>query len=227
MELFVFYSTFDSLEHYHRIMETISSFIGSGADVGTVWTFHTAAHHIAEIGTPSSAVSFAFDLQLSALSTIQLYLKNELEFPRVQEMCIANGAILYARCQVLEFMFIDEKGNDGGFLKQYELSEQESRDFVGIYEDYLSSWRLCGADPIRKALRRQIQEFAGRLDDDRVTSIARENYKGSRWRTHRSRFQPDTLGLKMYGIELRNYFFDAPSSQHPPNEFGNFNYESS
>ena len=171
LELFVFYRTFDSLEHHHRIMETISSFIGSGADVGTVWTFHTAVRHIAEIDTPSSAVYIAFDLQLSALSAIQLFLKNKLEFPRVQEMCIANGAILYVRCQVLELTFIDEKGNDGGFLKQYELSEQESRDFVGIYEDYLSSWRLCGADPIRKALRRQIQEFAGRLDDDRVTSI--------------------------------------------------------
>ncbi len=59
-----------------------------------------------------------------------------MELSRIQEMCIAKGGSSYVRFRIFQ-VEIRNSANKR-HIKRYELSEQESREFVGILEHFKS-----------------------------------------------------------------------------------------
>ena len=183
------------------IMRCAIAFIKCAADVGSVWTFHYWDS------------TFAFDIQMSALSLIKTVMQNEADLHQIQETVVTRGAVEIVRCTMLG---VDDAISK--IWKQYELSEQESREFVDIFE-HISS-------PVKdrvQYLKDQIQELGHRFDKTRVEApessrtkigLAQRSWKGSEWSTFASRFDPGTLGIKQHRSATGpTAFFDALTSQ--------------
>ena len=186
------------------IMRCAIAFIKCAADVGSVWTFHYWAS------------TFAFDIQMSALSLIKTIMQNEADLHQIQKTVVTRGAMEFVRCTTLEVYDAISK-----VWKQYELSEQESREFVDIFEHISSSVK----DRVQY-LEDQIQELGHRFDKTRVeapeSSRAKiglaqrswEGWEGSEWSTFASKFDPGTLGIKQHRfVRGPTAFFDALTSQ--------------
>ena len=193
---------------------SIITFIENGADMGAIWTFNL----VIDPGNVEGAADrwYHLDIQLSALCAIQLVLRHTLEFPRMQEMCIARGALLYSRCTTLGVTSTDSTEKPPGtfYVRQYELSERESEEFVTILEQF-AALRSTMVEEGLANFRGQLWEFSERLgmirsdtsNSSRIrTSIARKRPGGSEWYTHRY--------LLDGGWRGENRFYDAPSS--PP-----------
>lgn len=204
------------------VMPTIA-FVEYGADVHKIWHFHfghtiilstNGIGPISEAGTIESACSF--DIQLSALSALNLCLRDKPEYPLIREMCIARGAFSYAKCTVLEVISKQEQAR---YKKKYELSEQESRDFLALFEQYVA---LRGIEvPLVAAdLSRQILEFYDRLDEVRPDSSTSRVMDCSwlpgerefEWSMYTSRFESGTMGLRIPKAENRQKWLQAHSS---------------
>ena len=198
------------------LTSSIIAFIENGADMGATWTFHFV--------TSPQYRFHSFDMQLSPLSAIQLVLRHTPNFPRIQEMCIARGALLYSRCTILQGRFNDgtEEPLQSYYLRQYELSDRESEEFVAIFEQF-AALRSTELEEDPTNIKRQLRDFSERLDvihsdtsnSSRVlrTSITRTSWKGSEWYTHKSFFDPKTYWLDDWeGPTGHQKFYDAPSS---------------
>lgn len=205
--------------HSKTLTSSIIAFIENGADMGAIWNFHF--HSRRDTHYPGLYDSwYEFDMQLSALSTIQLLLGHTPDFPSIQEMCIARGALLYSRCTILEIRISTEELTRSYDVRQYELSKRESEEFVAILEQF-AALRSNKLEEDLANFRRQLREFSGRLEvirsndpnSSRVrTSIARESREGSEWYTHKSCFDRKDFGFRDFRSQQE--FFDAPSS--PP-----------
>lgn len=204
------------------LTSSIIAFIENGADMGAICNFHFRTREYAHNHGPLDPW-YEFDMQLSALSTIQLVLGHTPDFPRIQEMCIARGALLYSRGTILEIRIGTEELIASYDVRQYELSKRESEEFVAILEQFAALLRVsCNKLEEDQAIfRRQLREFSGRLivirsndpNSSRMrTSIARESEEGSEWYTHKSFFDRKNFGFRDF--RSQQAFFDAPSS--PP-----------
>ena len=224
------------------ITPAISAFLECGADVHTIWTYHfSRVMYLAFLWDETILAPektdrrCSFDMQLSALSVIQLCLRSEPVFPRIWEMCLARGALSHSKCTILEVVsfFDDEKSTQN--KKRYELSEQESNDFLELFEQFIA---FCKTEydetpgPLQARmvdLRRRISEFYDMLDEVRpYSSTSRFNYhpiahkQGSEWSTYTSRFQPGTLGIEVAKAEARQEYFEAGSGFDATDRRGNF-----
>lgn len=197
------------------LTSSIIAFIENGADMGAICNFHFNAP-----GPLDFDSRYEFDMQLSALSTIQLVLGHTPDFPRIQEMCIARGALLYSRCTILEIRINTEELIGSYDVRQYELSKRESEELVAILEQF-AALRSNKLEEDVANFRRQLREFSGRLEVIRSndpnssrmrSSIARESREGSEWYTHKSFFDRKNFGFRDF--RSQQAFFDAPSS--PP-----------
>ena len=183
------------------IMRCAIAFIKCAADLGSIWTFHYWDS------------TFAFDIQMSALSLIKTVMQNEADLHQIQETVVTRGAVEIVRCTMLRVY--DAISN---IWKQYELSEQESREFEDIFEHISSSVK----DRVQY-LKDQIQELGHRLDKTRIEApessrtkigLAQRSWKESEWSTFASRFDPRTLGIKQHRFSRGpTAFFDALTSQ--------------
>ena len=222
------WNTFFLTDHGHSgiwisnskiLTSSIIAFIENGADMGAIWNFHFKTHQYTHNSGPLD-ICYEFDMQLSALSTIQLVLGHTPDFPRIHEMCIARGALLYSRCTILEIRISTEELIEYQDVRQYELSKRESEEFVAILEQFAA----LRSNKLREDLanfQRHLREFSGRLEVIRSndpnssrmrTSITRESREGSEWYTHKSFFDRNTFGFSDFRSQQE--FFDAPSS--PP-----------
>lgn len=201
------------------LTSSIIAFIEKGADMGAICNFHLKARGDTHNRGPINSW-YEFDMQLSALSTIQLVLGHTPDFPRIQEMCIARGALLYSRCTILGIRISTEELIGSYDMRQYELSKRESEEFVAILEQF-AALRSNKLEDDLAIFRRQLREFFGRLEVIRSndpnssrmrTSIARETRQGSEWYTHKSFFDRKNFGFRDF--RSQQAFFDAPSS--PP-----------
>lgn len=184
--------------------------IEHGADVNAIWTFHffqtmtlSARGIEARPAHETMKSQCAFDIQLSALSAIQLCLRYEPEFSHIREICIARGAESYSRCTSLEVISRNEIEDSIVDRKRYELPEQESKDFLELFEQYVAL-RGTGVLQVAAGLSRQISDFYDRLDEVRLKSWtvhmnhSRTSLRWSEWGTHTSRFRPGSLGIKAF-----------------------------
>ena len=217
----------DNSRYWNTFSQTLTSsiiaFIENGADMGAIWTYHFEANSDSYTGNRDILdYEYGFDMRLSALSTIQLVLRHSPDFARIQEMCIARGALLYSRCTIFESTFkvfkdITEEPLESYDVRQYELSERESEEFVAILEQFTALRSTEGEGST--GFLRQLREFSGSLEVMRSdnpnssrmrTSIARHSRKGSEWYTNKSLFDPSTFYMKF--CKRPKYFYDAPSS---------------
>ena len=107
------------------------AFIEHGADVGVLWKFQLGDDWLSNlVGCPFSG--FSFHLQASALSLIEPYLRNQPEMPHIRKMCDDRGAVRYCRFTTLEFFHWSTEGKS--LVRRFNLSEQESKDFLQILE---------------------------------------------------------------------------------------------
>ena len=204
------------------LTSTIIAFIENGAEMGAIWTYHfNGNRNILDY-------RYGFDMRLSALSLIQLVLRHTPDFARIQEMCIARGALLYSRCTIFESIFkvfkdSTEQPPESYDVRQYELSERESDEFVAILEQFAALHSTEGEG--FTGFLRQLREFSGSLEvmhsdnpnSARMrTSIARLSREGSEWYTHKSLFDPNTFHAESY--KGQNSFYDAPSSPPQPHD---------
>lgn len=217
-----------SSENWDDITPAISAFLECGADVHAIWTYHLSYMMTFVLfrydAIPASERIYrvcSFDIQLSPLSVIQLLPISEPEFPRIREMCLARGALSHSKCTILEVIYPDD-GEFTEFKKQYELSEQESNDFLELFEQYIEFRKSEHDRPLqtRVDLRRRISEFYDMLDKVHpYSTTSRFNYHYSRpkmgrseWSTYTSRFQPGTLGIERAKAYDRQEYFKARSS---------------
>ena len=136
------------------------AFIEHGADFGTIWSETIDLHLYALYESPVR--DCLFDLQGSALSIIELTMRNQPEMPRISKMCDARGAVRYSRCTMIQFDVKQEEEEGQELQKLFKLSEQESKDFVEILE----LWTLNDKDDT--ILSRHLSEFYFRLDKSRA-----------------------------------------------------------
>ena len=201
------------------LTSSIIAFIEKGADMGAICNFHFNARRVIHNSGPLDPWC-EFDMQLSALSTIQLVLGHTPDFPRIQEMCMARGALLYSRCTILQIRISTEELIGSDDVRQYELSKRESEECVAILEQFAA----LRSNKLKEDLanfQRQLREFSERLEVIRSndpnssrmrTSIARESREGSEWHTHKSFFDRKNFGFR--DSRSQQEFSDAPSS--PP-----------
>ena len=192
------------------LTSSVIASIENGADMGAICNFHYT-HNSGPLDS-----WYQFDMQLSALSTIQLVLGHTPDFPRIREMCIARGALLYPRCTILEIRIRTEELIESYGVRQYELSKRESEECVAFIEQFAAS-RSNKLEEDRANFHRQLREFSGRLEVIRSndpnssrmrTSIARESSEGSEWYTHKSFF--DRKDFDLSDFRPLHGFFDAP-----------------
>ena len=147
-----------------RVSETLAlaltAFIEHGADLGTIWSGTISLDCLNPSKGPIHSCSF--DLQASALSMIELNLKDEPEWPPIRRMCNARGAVRYSRCTTIEFVLQQRTAEGKRLAKRFNLSEQESKDFVEILELWTPD------DKNFAILSRRLSEFYFRLDADRA-----------------------------------------------------------
>ena len=136
------------------------AFIEHGADLGTIWSESIKLDLIGQGECP--IYSCSFDLQASALSVIELGLKDEPEWPPIRRMCNARGAVRYSRCTTIKFVLQQRTAKGKRLAKRFNLSEQESKDFVEILELWTNDGK---STPI---LTRRLSEFYLRLDTSRT-----------------------------------------------------------
>lgn len=123
-------TTFRDMAIQPLALATIA-FVEHGADVGLIWT-----KRLFQLESRSQNPSFEciFDLQASPLSTIELCMRNAPEMPRIRKLCDTRGAFRYLRCPTLRFD-VDSQTEEYELLrKEFKLSEQESEDFLRIFE---------------------------------------------------------------------------------------------
>ena len=127
-----------------RFMEILAlatiAFIEHGADLGTSWS------GTINIGYFSFEWPFrkcSFDLQASALFILKLCMMDGPEVPRISKICDARGAVAHSRCTAIKLKF--EQGEDEWPVESYNLSEQESTDFVKIL-------KLCSPNDEEKVI---------------------------------------------------------------------------
>ena len=229
--LWILYVMFgNDLGYWNTFSQTFTSsiiaFIENGADMGAIWTYHFEANSDSYPGNRDILnYGYEFDMRLSALSMIQLVLRHTPDFARIQEMCIARGALLYSRCTILESTFKGFKDSievppESYDVRQYELSERESEEFVAILEQF-AALRSNKLEKDLANFHRQLREFCGSLEVMRSdnanssrmsTSIARLSREGSEWYTHKSFFGRKTI--RFSDSKSQQTYFDAPSS--PP-----------
>ena len=183
----------DRPSEYQTITRCTIAFIEHAVDMSSVWTFHFFEP------------MFAFDIELSALSMIQAAMSHEPDLPQIRETGIKRGAVYYSRCIILEVAVYDTPQDDVWLRRQYELSEQESRDFMDNFIQFISS----GQDRDRSARDShydQIVELSHRFDKKRSeasensrtkTGIAHSSWSTSNWSTFPVQFHPGTLGIKL------------------------------
>ena len=106
------------------------AFIEHGAHLGKIWSWSITLEHLLQGASPFEMCTF--ELQASALSIIELIMRNEPELRRISTMCNAKGAIRHSRCTTIEFNFRRRRGGDK--MPKFQLSEQESKDFLEILE---------------------------------------------------------------------------------------------
>ena len=189
------------------ITRSIIAFIEHAADVNSIWTFHFRTW------------TFGFDIQMSALSLIQAVMQSSPGSPQIQET--GRGALYYSRCTILEVV-VDKRDWEnflglwtGGLSKQYELSEQESRQLMEIVMSTVS----LSLNRVHSTLSKrydQVIDLSHRLDKNRsqVSLPSRIGGRGSQWSTYSSKFDPRTLGYRKERLYMdKQYFYDAPSSQ--------------
>ena len=214
------------------ITPAISAFLECGADVHAIWTYHTSRvmylgsrRDEANLAPEKIARMCSFDMQLSALSVIRLCWRSEPVFPRIWEMCLARGALSHSKCTILEVIFSDEKELTEE-KKRYELSEQESKDFLELFERYMAIGKTKYDRPpqARVNLRRRILDFYDMLDEvypysqtSRFNVIySPQERRRSEWSTYTSRFQPGTLGIERAKADDRQKYFEARSRNSTP-----------
>ena len=199
------------------IISAIFAFIDYGADVSKIWNFHINAHRgpmyelLAHIARPLIPSSHTFDVEGSALSVIQLWLYWEPELPQIRDMCIVKGAILHLRCTILYVVLHRAEEDNDSYAKQYELSEQESGEFIEMLERFMTSYK----DKVREAcmdLGFQTLELCTRFDENRFDPskfFARDNFvarvseRGTSWYKPKLQSRPQTKASKAYRFSVR------------------------
>lgn len=117
--------------------EMIAAFVEHGADIHTIFDLSLDCREypwleVFGISLNEKVSSFKFDTQMSALSIIESYLSHQPQFSRIQEMFIARGALLYSRCATFHFRLRSKDVEYTEQWRKYELSEQESREFLEL-----------------------------------------------------------------------------------------------
>lgn len=107
------------------------AFVEHGADVGLI---RTKRFFWLESGGQTPYFEFIFDLQASPLSTIELCMRHAPEMPRIRKLCDTRGAFRYLRCPALRFDVDSQTEEHEVLRKEFMLSEQESEDFLRIFE---------------------------------------------------------------------------------------------
>lgn len=107
------------------------AFVEHGADVGLIWT---NGFFELESGSQNPLFECIFDLQASPLSTLELCMRNAPEMPRIRKLCDTRGAFRYLRCPALSFDVDSQTEEHEVLRKEFKLSEQESEDFLRIFE---------------------------------------------------------------------------------------------
>lgn len=205
----------DSHFNHHGITRSVIAFIEHAADVRSIWTFH----FVSSISMRYLlAPKFGFDIQMSALLLIQAAMQSSPGFPQIQET--ARGAVYYSRCTILEVV-VEETDCDSRdpwnvwLSKQYELSEQESKELMEILIPTVSlSQSQVHSDSDKQY--DQVVDLSRRLDKNRsqVSLPSRKGGLGSEWSTYSSKLDPGTLGFKMRKKWThKQKFYDAPTSQ--------------
>ena len=149
---------------YSRGRETVAlaaiAFIKHGADFGTILSGEIQLN--LDILSECPIYECSFDLQASALSIIELILRDKPEMPCISKMCDARGAVRYSRCTTVNFV-LKPRTEEGRMLKKrFTLSKQESKDFV----ETLELWTLNDID--EAILWRHLSEFYSRLVKSRA-----------------------------------------------------------
>lgn len=139
-----------------------------GADVGVVRSFQDNTMWL-EFGPESPLSDCSFNLQASALSTTELCMKHDPEMPRIRKLCDTRGAIRYLRCTNLRFRVNSQTEESEVLWKEFMVSEQESEDFLRIYESSMESNAARDAGASAK-FDRQLFDFYNRLNESHSDS---------------------------------------------------------
>ena len=199
------YENFTTTPDDPAITRGVTAFIKHAADVKSIWAFQF------------QGISLAYDIQLSALSLIQLLMPNAPSLLPIRDLCISRDALLYSRCTLLEVRGDKTGQKNVRFFKQYELSVQESRDFMKAFEriasscrtQSLSAWRQDGQDADD-----QIIELSQQFDKKRSeasesscikTGIYHRCYQGTEWSTFSPKFH-------LFKQKSYTFYCDAPTS---------------
>ena len=153
----VFSERFDSSRARETLALAAIAFIEHGADCGMIWS----GTIIIWLGRSSSMPyqRCSFDLQASALSIIELIMRNEPVMARISEMCATRGAVRYSRCNSISFV-LKQEGEE--LRNQFKLSEQESKEILEILELWTPD------DKDNAILMRHLSEFYTRLVENRA-----------------------------------------------------------
>ena len=133
------------------------AFIEHGADLGTIWSGTIHFHNFRALGKGRLMEKCSFNLQASAPFIIELFMRNKPQMPRISD---DRGAVRYSRCKSISFDLMQRTEKNESLVKQFNLSEQESKDFVEILELWLF-------DDEYKTLSSRLSEFYTRLDQSR------------------------------------------------------------
>lgn len=142
------------------------AFVEHGADVGLIWT-----KRLFQLESRSQNPSFEciFDLQASPSSTIELCMRNAPEMPRIRKLCDTRGAFRYLRCPTLRFDVDSQTEEDEVLRKEFMLSEQESEDFLRIFESSTEPSGAWDAGAFEK-LTSQLLALYNRLNESHPDS---------------------------------------------------------
>lgn len=163
------------------------AFIEHSADLGTIWSGTIHFHSFRALGKGRLMEKCSFNLQASAPFIIELIMRNDPEMPRISSMCDARGAVRYSRCKSISFDLRQRTEKNESLAKRFNLSEQESKDFVEILE-------LWSLDNEYQTLLSRVSEFYTRLDQNRAgasspssmdTSDTYESFEGSETRSYK------------------------------------------
>ena len=173
----------------NAIITCVMAFIDKAVDVESIWIFHFWSPTV------------AFDIQLSALSLIGLLMQYEPGFSRFQEIEINMGAVYHSRVTMLEVKGIIQ--HPEMLKRHHELSEQESRDFMEVFEQNLLLTK-SQARPVGEGFYAEVIELSDRFDNNRseaskLSPIGTEylltDWGGSEWGTYFLRFSPGAWGI--------------------------------
>ena len=208
----------DSKCYLPLFIPAIFELVKYGADVRAIWTFRIEVRQLdfgeglASTGERPQCVFYAFDLKGSALSVIQLWLNSEPKLPQIQAMCTTRGAILYLRCTILQVGLVSATEDDTRYLKEYELSEQGSGEFVEMFEHCMTSARNKILETFED-LCFQIMKLCDRFDEDSSdpskcsttdTFVVRVSEGSSDRKTPTFHLAPEIMGAKVHKRSIRS-----------------------